>query len=499
MNLTSKRMMAALLMAMGFSLCATAAEFADTFETAESWTTWENGVEITASAADGMAITNYKAKATADLNVNTPVWTADGADASTIKALSYTYNKTSLPQKEATHDQVLNLNTEGATLSRAVEEAIDGTTPARYVDTMVQFVASESDPVLPSDYKVAFWAKDGFLQVSAASVGDLSTGEGWATQTNFTTTVAVDAAAWYRLTVQTVVLGESAQAVRVWVDGTPVTGEFSESEFGVGDATDKVWFLCNGNDLWQFNALSVSGTGALDDVTVSYTMPTFADAPISGLILTLAFDDTLLDVTVDGAAVTPDHQLKASPATVVVKANDWFAPTATATDPAITIATDSEANVSTKTFTITAASDVQATINLAAAQYASGTITIGDLTIDAAKAATWASAKGVTEAEFSTYYNDYLLNADKGANGGIEISAIEKQADGSIKVTVSRKAADTYALNAINGTLVIEGCNALGEAFAEITHEEVTLEASETSRAFTIPVDTGKFYKAKIK
>ena len=124
-----------------------------------------------------------------------------------------------------------------------------------------------------------------------------------------------------------------------------------------------------------------------------------------------------------------------------------------------------------------------------------------EVVADHDKAKAWCEANSVALENFAANYNDYLLNEAPGADGGIEIAGITRDlVKGVLLITVVRTK-DSFALNAINGTIVLYASNILGAEFKPIASTEVTIaaEAESADLSIALPSESAAFYTVKIE
>ena len=239
MNLTSTRVLASLMVAAGLALTAAATDqtttlfpAVDTFETDESW--FDPNVGNVVNAAADMAATDYKNLRytnTDEANqYGVKAWTADGTDESTLVSETYDYSAQPFPMGLTAGSMFLNLNTAGATLSRQLGDYDDTTheftagasfeSDPIWVDTMIKFVKSDETPTsIPADVKLAMWVDaDNYLVIYSATMDDEGT---ILDPVATTTTIAIDADSWYRVTVETIAIDSSIFAWLSGISGMP--------------------------------------------------------------------------------------------------------------------------------------------------------------------------------------------------------------------------------------------------------------------------------------
>jgi len=137
MNLTLKQ----LFKSVAVCVCALALNAAATDFVSDSFETTDGG-------SLDLPISQYK-YTTYDVGADTftnYVWFAAEGDASTIVATNAAYADIvgEGPISNETSELILNLNTEGNTLSRTV--GVDFVSAPYYVDTLIKFTPSEDDP-----------------------------------------------------------------------------------------------------------------------------------------------------------------------------------------------------------------------------------------------------------------------------------------------------------------------------------------------------------------
>jgi hypothetical protein len=219
---------------------------------------------------------SFEGPATGSLVTNLTGWSSTGGDLSVITNngdYTGTYTATSLPlTNPVTHTNVAQLATEGGMLSFTNGAPEDFYSQPVYVDTMVRFVLSDSDPTassIPNDTKLAIFANSSSNLVIRHGAVD--------NEIFFVTNSVIDAemllgaridpAAWYRLTVK-LTLNESAKPrVRVAVNSNLVTNAY---------ATDGMFRTAIDQDpSTELSAVSFMGTGFIDDVVVTRDEPSF--------------------------------------------------------------------------------------------------------------------------------------------------------------------------------------------------------------------------------
>ena len=236
---------------------------------------------------EGASLTNVlKATGLAD----TSAWSGGVDDISSIVAGTPTEPDTfgyPKPFKGTDHNKVLQLDTEGGTLTNELTTAVSFAKEAVYVDSMIKFVPSEDLAVIDDNgVKVAVYAyaaEDGASTNLAIYHGAYAPG-GFFYTTNTITGVEIDASQWYRLTIILAdddgdVKGELvSQAMQIYLNGNIVTGDnaytgangeawtdVTEDELVTGPSASGIWFVSacslSGNEKKQIGALQFRGTG----------------------------------------------------------------------------------------------------------------------------------------------------------------------------------------------------------------------------------------------
>ena len=512
MNLTSKRMLQFLSLCAGaFALTATAQTVfvADNFEA--------EGVGYT-NAAIGAAAGMYKANVWGSQSQYTNLaWEAGAGDASTIQAFEGTYANGRPITNDNAKLQALKLETEGQTLTRyvAFENINDGSTTEGipetqpvtiqvtasepvYVDTLMKFTPSEDDPeVTDPNIKLAL-----FVNVNSNLVLRHKYYDGTYLVTNsvFTDLGEINPEQWYRLTIKMQYNNNyGAMQAWLWLDGTQLThynGEIDENNLHGGPIFYAI------NDAQTLSQVSFQGTGYVDDLVVAREITSFAGQ--AGLTLTLAFNDDVLDVLVDGQPVQPNAEV-ADGATLAITAVDWYQINSVTGDGITYTGTTGEL-VGEATGEISAdAPGRTATIN--ASQY-TGSIPTGlppghpYAALPADKLAAWAVASGLTEQDVALnaedYLDNYLLNIDESIDADLQITSIVYDPVAE-KATITVGATDPAVdFTELNGTLVVQTTDNLAAGFGATTEYAITLTAAGE---VTIEVEAiaGNFIRAYVQ
>ena len=517
MNLTSKRMLQFLSVCAGaFALTATAQTVfvADNFEA--------EGVGYT-NAAIGAAAGMYKANVWGSLSQYTNlVWEAGAGDASTIQAFEGTYANGRPITNDNDKAQALKLETEGQTLTRYVAFTEDDgsgslgiplTTPTTisvtesepvYVDTLMKFTPSEDDPeVTDSNIKLALFVNVNsnlVLRHTYYDVNRLPNAGYVTTNSIFTDLGEINPEQWYRLTIKMQYHNSyGAMQAWLWLDGTQLTHYNGEVD-GNNIHNGPIFYTIS--DSQFLSQVSFQGTGYVDDLVVARDITSFAGQ--AGLTLTLAFDDDVLDVLVDGQPVQPSAVVE-SGSTLAITAVDWYQINSVTGDGITYTGTTGELE-GESTGTITAdGPDKTATIN--ASQY-TGSIPTGFPpghpyeTLPANKLAAWAVASGLGEQDVmlnaADYLDNYLLNIDESIDAQLKITSIVYDPVREI-ATITVGATDPAVdFTELNGALVVQTTDDLAAGFGATMVYDITLT---TAGEVTIEVQAiaGNFIRAYVQ
>jgi hypothetical protein len=253
-------------------------------------------------------------------NLPTSAWSSTGGDLSVITNMGYTYTPyadATLPLTSDTHTNVVQLATEGGMLSlNGASVSFDPSAGPVYVDTMVRFVLSDSDPTessITNDTKIAIFANSSSNLVIRHGVQS----EGFVV-TNSVTTTVIDPAVWYRLTVTLSDDGSSFARAQVQVNSNIVTHANAEGP-------DKSLFRSARTDDFYLTleAVSFQGSGFIDDVVVTRDPPTF--------VATASVFSYVIDEYIDGShnqyiTVSTENQYAAGWTNVYAAPSDpaWF-------------------------------------------------------------------------------------------------------------------------------------------------------------------------------
>ena len=446
-------------------------------------------------------------------------WKGGADDISAIVAGTPDKPVVGYPLPAAGHDKVLQLNTEGGTLTNELTSAADFSAANVFVDSMVKFVPSEDLATFDdAGIKVAAYA---FIKEEGENVStNLALYHGGfilGTATRFTTNtvvtnITVDASAWYRLTILLANddsfenKGEhGSQAFQIYINGVLLTNSNAHAGDSWTDVSDAdlldgpdplgTWFVSAASlpeSQQVVETLQFRGTGFVDDLVVGGGTPFFSQGepePPAPYGITQSIGS-------NGSA-EPDDVLLIVPAgattSVTYSAVDFYVINSLKTN---TTEVSGAAGAKQVEVTFDATNDVVATFAVASA-YASAPVG-------------WFQANGWGEDDIVPdlpYAELEMLNVaatNAAAGGTITIEAIEVVGD-DVKVTVFIDR--TMSLGAdINGVIKLYGAETLEGAFTEIGAMEIMIGADQDGtpddilKEITYPMAGGKkFYKAHIE
>jgi hypothetical protein len=422
-------------------------------------------------------------------------WVAVSGDASTLVLTNaayadYTATKGEGPITNEASQLILNLETEGNTLSRAVTNFLDIEDAPVYVDTLIQFTPSEDEPVIDTaDVKVALYVN---AQSNLVVVHNVYVDPGNNDYSTYETNSVVDAVGtidpekWYRLSLMVVKNAFGDQGCEIWLDGTKLISENAfDADGNVNGGPDATLFINIDTGL-DINFISFQGTGSLDELVVSDEMPTFPGAPVA-ITLTLVPGDGNVSFSPVGPVESGTE--------VTITAVDWYR-IASVTGPINEDLSGAVGEASVVT-TLTAAASCSVTATVA---QVSGTLPIGGLDLDLSKLSTWALGQSLGEGDIDAgNIDDYLLNVDVGTDATIEITSIvvdETAGTTTITVGASKPAVD---FTDINGTLTVYSTDDLAVDFAEVISVPVTITPAALQATIVIDEVADQFLKAVVK
>lgn len=504
MNLTSKRLLqffAGCVGACAFTAAAGTQYLVDTFD--ESSVIYYTAGGPTVAASNRMDIAHYKSTLNSgDLTFFTNSWFAATGDASALT--NVTPNILDLNKKPLAGGTlgtyVLNLETEGQTLSRQLNEAVSFLASDVYVDTLIRFTPSEDAPSIGADVKAAVFVNvNSNLVIHAGTVNGFNGGDGNPTNVEIVLAQPINPNQWYRLTIK---LGpvSSYSGFQVFLDGSNLISSVGFTSEG---STPGPWFFNASNDS-SLNAVAFQGTGMIDELVVADTANGITTP--TGVILTLSFGDkiTVYDNTAAAAVLTGETVTSGD--SITISSVDWFeitgcSGTGVTYSDASRLAVGNLTQDSTGTLTGTEATTVTITAAQLSTPISTG-MTGPYAFVDGAKLSQWAIDNHKTQVEVVTagesWLDDYLMNVAPDTNAKLLISSIEVGATEAIIVVTSDKTDVLTSFAGINGTLKYYTTSNLATGFTG-SGTAVSVVGAGTSVTVHIPIASGQFIKAVIE
>lgn len=501
MNLTSKRMLPFL------TACASVLALSASAQTTWVSDNFEAEGEGYTNAATGSAAGIYKMSTWGGANndwYTNLVWFADAGDASSIQTNEDAFAGARSITNVNAQARILKLETEGQTLMRPVY--VDGATGTIsfadapvYLDTLIKFTPSEDDPeITDSNIKIAV-----FVNVNSNLVVRHKYTDGFnfiPTNSVFEGLGAIDPNEWHRLTIMLTASATfgNAPAFEITFDGDKLT--HANGAVDIETYSGGSWFFSLKDGDVTLSQVSFQGTGYVDDLVIAdWTTPQTQ----TGLLLTLVFNDNLMDVTFNSSAVTSNQTVTIAPAggALAIQAIDWYQVNGVTGDGVSYSGgnTGALANTSSGTVTVDATGR---TATIEASQY-TGTIPTGlpgaYANVPADKLSAWAVNSGLSQADVmanaADYLDNYLLNVDETISADIEITSIViDEVNETATITVG---ATDAAVNftSLNGTLVVSTSDDL------VSWYDQTIEFNEqaTEATVVVPYTAGNFLKVWVK
>jgi len=493
MNLTSKRLVQ--FVAGCASLCVLTASATDYVSDS-----FESGGDGLTNGVSGMPIGQYKSIPSQDGNSTSYVWQAQSGDASCLTNIdnSSFSGGEFRPITNATHDLVLNLATEGQTLTRALDGNATNdfyNNGPYYVDSLIQFTPSEDNPTISdSSVKAALFVNaSSNLCVYHSYTPD---GGGTFVATNSDLNVHIDPTSWYRVTIK---LGQIPEAggktgYQLFLNGMLVTNDAAIDETASHPGT---WFVnpATSLDATLLSSVSFQGTGMIDELVVTDSPAPFSSATPTGVLLTLAFDPTKLFVSVDGSTVNSNDTV-VSGSTLVMNTVDWYQINSITGDGVTYDNVDGTigAALCTNSATTVHADAAGRTATIAVGLFSgwpegSGTYTNYPMS----QVATWASMHGVSVsdayANMGSYLDDYLFNVDPGTDPKLVIASISVDNNNNqytVVVTNTLNAAFSD-VGSRGGKLFYETTDSLSQNFGGTTNVDITATGSVSTNTISMP------------
>jgi len=416
-------------------------------------------------------------------------WVSANSNRSTIVSNEVAYTGIR-PIDGATTNLILNLDKAGTSLSRAITNKLDIEDAPVYVDTLIQFTPSMTEPVIMPDFKIALYVNAQSNLVVIHNVytdpvfGDI---EGrYSDYTQIETNSIIDLEGdinpdqWYRLStkVEKNIYGD--RGTKIWLDGAPLSSPLG---FDANANTNGGTLFIHRSNLLNINVVSFNGIGALDEFVVSDTKPSSIASTVVHLRLVSAGTGYAI-FTVDGETIAEGSEVTDG-TEVTISAPDWYRITDISGAFTNTLATLLPSSVAVETLlTDASCGAVTATVELI-----SGSTTVGDKAYSNNTIKSWADIDGVSEADFSNYEGHFLLNISTSAVAEISIELIVIVDTNITAITVGPTNSVNFA--DLNGMLILRNSS-------DLVAWEVPAEMGVTAEVVTV-TNGLKFIKAIVE
>lgn len=431
------------------------------------------------------------------------------------------------PLNSSTHYNVLKLNTEDGVLTNNFGGA-DISDQTIYLDTLIQFVPSETTPTTltsGSGIKAAV-----YMDVSSNLViyhGIVSTLDGSLSgSTNETTTAKINPTNWYRLTIafdasytvshgwvpdlemfQVRTNGIAVQNPNAYNDNWKDLWEaIPDTGFVPETSPTGTWFrsaVPSGGSSRNLQSLCFQGTGYLDDLVVSTVTPTYSLSGPSSYTITVVTGSGGNSSTggVNLATALASFTIASGGSTsIVYTANDWYRINSLNKD-----GTPVGAAANARAYTqdlVNVTADISN--NVSFAQVNPGVVNTGLTNIPASWLTNWSEGTPYDNSPL-TAYELYLLNANPfvAQTNNFRVTGVSVTGGTNVAVTVGLQLNSVNHTN-INGYLKLTGKTNLAEtSWTQVAQATaLTGEVFTNSGTYTYSfVDTvsNRFYKAVIE
>ena len=472
------------------------------------------GMMMSTAFAEPVAYESFEGYVNDYAITNASAWSGGPDDLSKVVPSNINFLATSYPLPEATHGKVLQLNTEGGTLTNAFTGG-SFASENLYVDTMVQFVPSEDLPDLSADdgIKIAAYAYITEVSESVATTNlavyhKVFNAEFEPSLTNTViTNFPVNVSEWYRLTIE--LRNDeyvTKQACQIRVNGIPVTNDNAYSENwttkldDLEESADRtpdggVWFISAADSAYtDVSTVQFKGTGYIDDLVVTTDAPVFGEPSPQAepyrvtQAVTNPEGGTLSDAT------SPIWVPENATTTLVYTAKDFYEISALTVNGA-SVAPDS---AKSHALLVTASNDIEITFGLISGYTADN--------VDWFVAKGWGQDDIVANGNglgFDTLEMLGLAATNATANAVVTITNIEI-VDGDVNVTVAIDR--TMAVDPIAGRIRLYGWETLGGASALIGTADVAGNSAgvnytgeDAEVTFVFDGGNNKFFKAVVE
>jgi hypothetical protein len=439
-------------------------------------------------------------------------WSSTTDDQSMVTNMTYLYGGT-LPSWPSGTAKILKLNTQGSILTNSLVST--SATNGIYMDTMVQFVPSDTTPATCTtgdtySVKLALFAN---ASSNLVVYHGYANGSGGLSSNGLTVLPNVmDAAQWYRLTVlykrHAVPSYNEAAMFQLKVDGVLITNSaayaggwegYMDANTGLLPALDPngTWFMASaGANIENVTAVAFQGTGYIDDLLVSTSDP-FAQAQGATTFLLSVVKGANGNASPLGLGIEVPI---ATGTTVVYNASNWYR-IDTLTSNGVTVVGGSDSKVFTQTVT-SAGAAVSNNVTFKAALYSQ---VGGFVTNEALRTfgATWYPNNEAGAAADSNLTYDWMLNQDPTATYtaalAVKSIAVTDSTNVSVVVTLSGVPVTNVTIKGtlrLNGSTDLTTWTPIGAATVD---EAVFNAAGDSTPAINfVSVAPYTFFKAEI-
>ena len=474
-----------------------------------------------------------------NINISNGWYSSSPEDQSVITNLgTYAFSSCTLPLPTSTHTNVLHLATQGTILTNDFTLGHDGlsgydmSSQIIYMDTMIQFVASESAPAA----LITRDATDALLGIKASVYADVSTNLiiycGTCDTYGYTisnvlvnTGIRLNATNWYRLTIAFDASFTShndipnIEVFQILINGVAVTNSTgyafdntwqtyatsgylptpdAVSQGGATPPSSGTWFLsanCKQGSSRKLTAIAFQGTGYIDDLVVTNGAPTYTLAQ-SSFLITVNFSGNGSASTNGLAALlgSPSTFSSAGITSIVYTAQDWYRINTLQVSNSLSVAAAQGVKVYTQMLG-TVTGDITNTV--AFYQPAATNINPGYTNVSTAWLAAWGQPESTSLHNNGAFnlQQEYLLNVNPfiAEVYGFNVTAFAVT-NATVAVSVSLTTNAVPYASTLHGTLALYGQTNLTSAFTQVG----TTNLSGSTATFHVN-STNTFYRAAIQ
>jgi len=442
-------------------------------------------------------------------------WSSGGFDQSKIVNLLYAYSATNLPLPSLTHTNVLALNTQWGTLTNSFGSGFDMSGSWLYLDMMMPSVPIAQTPA-------SLTANDtgikGGVYVNANN--QLSVYHGVAASDGTLLSNTVDAASvivpsgtWHRVTLvidATATNPANALAMfQVLLDGAMVTNSnayatgwnaiFSSSGVLPSTSPTGTWFrLATTNAVAKkLTALCFTGTGGVDDLTVTTVNP-FATSSGACLLIVTTRGNGCSSLG-SGPCISVPLGMGCG-TQIVYSAAEWCRISALASN-GVPLPSATGARFFTQML-----ANVYANVSNAVVFTLATPTQTGYTNVPTAWLTNWteAAVQAMQGCDGFSLYTKYLLGLDPTSSNSYRLCIETLSAsESNTVVVVRRNVSGSLAPNGMNGSLILQATHALTNGFTNLPATAITGSAvfdATGHRAYTNAVDgQTQFYKVIVQ